>query len=66
MNLADHLEYECLKRRVTCDFCSKDFTGEQVCLFHQVFKKKKKDIKFKVFPISFWITGFPTKIKEIA
>lgn len=30
MNLADHLEYECLKRRVTCDFCSKDFTGEQM------------------------------------
>ncbi|XP_076801596.1 TNF receptor-associated factor 4-like [Clavelina lepadiformis] len=30
MNLADHLEFECLKRRVTCDFCAKDFTGEQM------------------------------------
>nr|XP_039270868.1 TNF receptor-associated factor 4-like isoform X2 [Styela clava] len=28
--LADHLEYVCVKRRVTCEFCSKDFSGEQL------------------------------------
>lgn len=28
--LADHLEFDCVKRIVTCDFCEKDFSGEQM------------------------------------
>lgn len=28
--LPDHLEFDCVKRIVTCDFCGKDFSGEQM------------------------------------